>query len=239
MNPLRLVLWNVEWAKTSMRRGQRIAEILADVAPDVMCLTETTLDLLPAGGNVIEAEPDYGYAHDGGRRKVVLWSKTPWTDVDDVGSPQMPGGRYISGCTLGVRFTGVCVPWRDAHVRTGRRDRKAWQDHLVYLEHLAPIASQQASEHVPVCLLGDFNQRVPRFRQPPHVHEALRSVLSAGLTCVTGDDVGLAHDLIDHVAVDSGFLVTDLVLLPKVTPDGVRLSDHEGVVITLAAAGET
>lgn len=60
MNPLRVALWNVEWAKPSMRRGQRFAEVLAEVAPDVVCLTETALDLLPAAGNVIEAEPDYG-----------------------------------------------------------------------------------------------------------------------------------------------------------------------------------
>jgi endonuclease/exonuclease/phosphatase family metal-dependent hydrolase len=148
----------------------------------------------------------------------------------------MPGGRYASGCTLGVRFTGVCIPWRDAHVRTGRRDRKAWQDHLSFLEHLGPIVAQQISAAAPLCLLGDFNQRVPRHRQPPHVYEALQRVVTPALTCVTGDGAGVTRGLIDHVAVEPRMVVVDLVTLPKVTSDGVRLSDHEGVVVTLAVA---
>jgi hypothetical protein len=43
-----------------------------------------------------------------------------------------------------IRFVGVCIPWRDAHVRTGRRDRAPCEDHLRFLEQ-ARIVQFEAS----------------------------------------------------------------------------------------------
>lgn len=90
------------------------------IDPDVMGLTEVGVAITPQG-HVIEADPDYGYTHDGSRRKVILWSKTPWEEMDAIGDPEMPTGRFVSGVTQGIRFVGVCIPWRDAHVKTGRK----------------------------------------------------------------------------------------------------------------------
>ena len=68
-----------------------------------------------------------------GRRKVLVWSKRPWSAVDMGISGALPGGRLVAGITLTalgpLTVVGVCVPWRDAHVRSGGRERSQWQEH--------------------------------------------------------------------------------------------------------------
>ena len=130
--------WNLEWKKSKSRAGQWITDKFKEIDPDIACLTEVTEGMIPAG-EVLEADPDYGYIQPGDRRKVALWSKFPWTESDQIGDPKLPGGRYVSGVTQCIRFIGVCIPWQGAHVNTGRKDRKSWEDHLAYCQGLARI----------------------------------------------------------------------------------------------------
>ena len=83
---LRLVNWNVEWATP---RSWQTTEILSRIdrhAPEVVCLTETRDGLLSQQGHMMCSQPDYGYTIKEGWRKVMLWSRQPWEQVDDVGS---------------------------------------------------------------------------------------------------------------------------------------------------------
>ncbi len=86
--------------------------------PSIICLTEAYRDFFEGRGHVIEATADYGYPLVVGRRKVLLWSREPWRQVDPVGDAQLPAGRFVAGTTaarLGnVRVTGICVPWPKA-----------------------------------------------------------------------------------------------------------------------------
>ena len=91
--------WNLEWATPRSRRTPEILRRLADLGADVLCLTETSDQLLAAEGHAITAQPDYGYGIQAARRKVLLWSRNPWSEVDDVGHEAMPPGRFISGVT--------------------------------------------------------------------------------------------------------------------------------------------
>lgn len=109
------VTWNLEWAPPGTHRGKLIRESIDAERPDVVCYTEVKRDFVPEGHR-IEADADYGYPHNGSRRKVIFWSKVPWEEVDVVGDPALPSGRFASGVCGGVRFVGVCIPWRDAHV---------------------------------------------------------------------------------------------------------------------------
>ena len=116
---MKLVNWNVEWTTP---RSSRRAEILRRIAahePEVVCLTETHIDLLP-DGYVIASNPDYGSPIKEGRRKVLLWSRTPWEQSDDVGKRSLPPGRFVSGVTdtsIGtVSVIGVCIPWPNAGI---------------------------------------------------------------------------------------------------------------------------
>lgn len=165
---LAIGVWNVEWASLASKQGAFFSQSLAGLSCDILCVTEGHANILPADGHVITSDADYGYPMKPGRRKVLLWSRSPWRDVDGLGSPHLPSGRFVAGTTdtpIGpTRVYGVCVPWHHAHVRTGRRDRAIWEDHSTYLEHLCSIVHSDTSN--PSVLVGDFNQRVPRSRQP-------------------------------------------------------------------------
>ena len=88
---LNLVNWNVEWATPASHRSTEILNRIDSHTPEIVCLTETHVGLLP-GGHVICSRPDYGYPIKEVRRKVLLWSSEPWEHVDDVGDDQMPPG---------------------------------------------------------------------------------------------------------------------------------------------------
>lgn len=232
-------LWNTEWAKAASFRGRRLRDGLRRMEADVLCVAEGEVPLLPDPARTITSGPDYGYPAVDGRRKVLLWSATGWSDVDAVGDPALPPGRYVAGTTdtpLGpVRVVGACVPWRDAHVRTGRRDRGLWQDHLAYLAALGPLLARERVRHGRLLLVGDLNQRIPRAGQPARVADALEAAL-AGLTVVTAGASCEGRRLIDHVAVAGDLAGRSVRTIPRADGAG-RLSDHDGVVAELGPEG--
>ena len=230
---MKLLLWNIEWTEKFSKRGRIIQRIISDSGADVVCLTETTIGLIPEGGHALLSDGDFGYPHDGSRRKVAMWSNHEWTMADCSGHPGLPVGRFVSGVTHGIRFIAVCIPWKDAHVRTGNRNREPWADHLTYIAHLDYVLGQYCARPEPVCLLGDYNQRIPRVNQPFNVYDALTGLLYDRLICTT---VGIKSDcglpLIDHVSGTPGLEIQVDSVIPKET-GGVKLSDHDGVLCTI------
>ena len=93
---LRVVTWNVEWVTPSSRRTAEVLSRIDRHAPEVICLTETHAGLLSPTGQTICSRTDYGYPIKEDQRKVMLWSREPWEQVDDVGIDSMPPGRFVS-----------------------------------------------------------------------------------------------------------------------------------------------
>ena len=91
--------------------------------------------------------------------KVILWSKNKWTEVNQIGSKEIPSGRFISGITNGIRIIGLCIPLRFAHLSTVRKDRRPWEDHLSFIQNLS-FSNEKT------IIIGDFNQNIPRKNQP-------------------------------------------------------------------------
>ena len=175
---VRVGAWNVEWAKPGTVRSGIIQRILEAAGCDILCVTEGDAAVLPAAGHVVDAGTDWGYPVPPaapGRRKVLLWSREPWTPVFDPVQRELPPGRLVAGVTttpIGrLAVVGVCIPWRDAHVRTGRKDRAVWEDHLAWLAGFERTAFAQATPGTVV--LGDFNQRIPRHWAPEKIHRKL------------------------------------------------------------------
>lgn len=233
---MRLLNWNLEFAPPAGSRGLAIAEVIRERYADVVCLTETLEHWPMDGGHWIWAEPDYGYQQRGDRRKVGLWSRRPWSDVDPVGSGDLPGGRFVAGTTdtpIGpVRMVGVCIPWRAAHVSTGRRDRAPWEDHVAYLDALAALVPGWLDAG-PQVVVGDFNQRIPRRYAPVAAHESLLRAFAPLTIITTGDVPGLDRPVIDHVALGPGLVAHAVTGISRIV-DGRRVSDHDGVVVDLA-----
>lgn len=236
-----ITLWNVEWAKPGTTRGAIVASLLNEDSPEVVCVTEGYLEILPETGHLIVSDADHGYGTSDGRRKVMLWSANSWSEVDCVGKKEMPSGRFISGITetsIGaIHFIGVCIPWHDAHVRTGRRDRTPWQDHLTYLDGLGPYLQSLKSD-VPAVVLGDFNQRIPRTRQPEEVFDRLQMMFGSRFAVATqGMLAGVNALSIDHLAHSREFDCSSLVTFAGTSADGMKLSDHFGLRLSLRHGG--
>lgn len=233
---LKVVTWNVEWAPPQSSRGRMIRSILEEAEADVICLTEGRAENLPADGQVIESDPDYGYPLKAGRRKVLLWTRHSWSAIDSIGHADLPPGRFVSAVlewtSRPIRFVGVCIPWSAAHVSSGRQDRARWEDHLAYLGALPQFLDE--CESLSKVVLGDFNQAVPRNRQPQKVYAALERAFTASkyelLTAAEIAEDGLP--LIDHVAICGGLGGRIESTLSKTT-GGIRLSDHAGVVASV------
>ncbi|MFC7450726.1 endonuclease/exonuclease/phosphatase family protein [Rhodococcus daqingensis] len=222
--------WNAEWATGSSPRGIRVAARLRDVAADLMVVTEGSRDLLPPGGHAIDAGTDWGYASPPHRRKTMLWSRWPLTEVAPIGEGAGKGRVVVAETesSIGrIRVLAVCIPWASAHVSTGRRDASNWSEHLECCDQIQQLASG-FDPRVPTVVAGDLNQRVPRGRQPIRVAQRLADVRGPWQLHTAGE---IEHGpLIDHIASD--LACSAVQAWPGHDDDG-RLSDHAGVVARL------
>ncbi len=235
---MRIITWNVNWARPDGNREELIKKVISELEPEVVCITEGHKEILTEGYSIF-SDADYGYESPAYRRKVILWSKNPWKEFDTLGDEGLPGGRLISGTTMTsigeVKFIGVCIPWRDAHVTSGRKDRKGWEDHESYLKGLKRILNEEAQS--PLILFGDFNQKLPRPKkkgQPIRIYELLMDAIPEKFEIATkGLIAGLDDQFIDHIAHTRDLKTEKISLINKSHPDlpeSGKLSDHYGVV---------
>ena len=235
--PLRLVNWNVEWATPRSRRTPEILRRIQMHSPEIVCLTETDIGLLPRNGHVISSQKDYGYPIKEGRRKVLLWSRSPWAKVDDLGTDSMPPGRFTSGVTetsLGeVTVVGVCIPWSGSRVRWTTEKRLMWEDHREYLDGLAGALRSLPSRRLIVT--GDFNQRIGQGDAvPADLRSALKQAMPPDMTIATSA-VGLGgRRSIDHIGLSDDLSAESLGVISNFHGER-RLSDHFGVFADLSA----
>lgn len=236
---LSLATWNMQWKAPGSVAVALMLERLAAQAPEIICLTEAYRDVLSRlGGYQLEADADYGYPIVEGRRKVLLWSHTPWTASDAVGTVELPPGRFVAGRTstaLGeVDVIGVCIPWRDAHFRSGQRNRAPWEDHCAYLAELSSILVNREG---PTIMLGDYNQQVPRSRAPLAVFASLERALGAHMRIAThGPLPPLELPSIDHIALSTELESVGITALDHRDDHGRQISDHFGVAVRVQSS---
>ena len=232
---MKIVLWNTEWAKPHTPRGQIIRREILAADADLICLTEAVPGMLPEGGYMIQPGDAAPYPRKDDGQKVLLWSRTPWAETLDE-LPNGTTGRFVEGTTsidgAPIRVTGVCIPWHDSHVHSGNKNRARWEDHVAFIEALQVLhaASVTPPHHI---VLGDYNQPFPRFWVPAVVSQQLTDYLTAQqLHLVTSGWDAKEDALIDHVGI-RGFESGKVVRIWPKEMDGVRLSDHVGVAVTV------
>ena len=230
---LSIVNWNVEFATTGSWRTPEILSRIDRHEPEIVCLTETHDELLARGGHSICSKRDYGYGLQKNRRKVLLWSKEPWKQVDDLGSGSMPPGRFVSGVTqtsVGeVAVIGTCIPWFDSRTRASRgaERRRRWEDHGEYLVGLTEVLERVDAKRLIV--MGDFNQAIGKgSRAPRGLQSALHEAFSPKLRIVTADLVFQGRKSIDHIALSADWTVDSVDTISNVHGER-KLSDHFGV----------
>ena len=117
---------------------------------------------------------------------------------------------------------------------SGRKDREPWEDHLSHCAGLARALRRYEESDIPICVLGDFNQWIPRATQPKRVAEALEAALQSKYSVATrGMTDADGYQLIDHYAVSAGVGISISKVIPKIAEDGTRLSDHVGVAASI------
>lgn len=234
----RVAVWNAEWAPPAGVRGRRVADLLAALDADVICLTEGHEDLLPRGGHFACGQPPAeGFAIPGARR-VLLWSRTVLTDVDRGGDAGLPHQAFVAARThtpVGeTDVMSVCIPWADADVARFGGKSSRWQQHGEYLEALGGILARRDDDR-PLIVAGDFNQYLPRVWGPTRLSALLEKTF-AGMTMATrGQIPGLPDPVIDHLAHGPGLRKTDVRGWAGRTDDAKPMSDHSGVVVGLVA----
>ena len=226
---MKILIWNTEWAKPKSKREQIIKDIVQNFSPDIICITEGYLETWKEFGYVISSTEDYGCNLIEGRRKVILISKEPWENVNEVGDINMPSGRFISGKTKSIDVIGVCIPWKDAHVNSCKRDKKAWEDHLEYLKGLQSVLIQKQNK---TFVMGDFNQRIPKKYSRQDVYDLMLKTFE-DFTIETQNNIQPIDKLsIDHFASKNSEKCELIESIDNIQ-DGVRLSDHFGLKIIL------
>ena len=235
---LRVLNWNVEWATPRSRRTPEILSRIRGRAPEVVCLTETHDKLLARDGDAACSQRDYGYPITEHRRKVMLWSREPWEQVDDVGIDSLPPGRFVSGVTqtsLGpVTVIGVCIPWFGSRTekRRGPERRWRWEDHEQYLAGLTEVLGRGTAERLIV--MGDFNQIVGEGgRAPAGLRSALLRAFPPGMTIATCSLTFQNRKSIDHIALSEELAVERVSEISNID-EKRNLSDHFGVVADLS-----
>lgn len=225
---MRILTWNLERRKIAAPFGKRAIAHLFSHNPDVMAISETRTNFPTSDGHTVWAQHPKGhFAED--ERKILIWSKNPWTDVDDFGDENLPIGRFISGVTetdVGeVRVIGVCIPYHMADVVHGTQDKKPWEHHKTFLDVLPSILKRY---HRPVVIAGDFNQQFPRVKYGNHTAALKMEKAFRDYNIVTkGVIEGMSGAGIDHIAIDQRLAAKSIWGWPNVV-DGTRLSDHDG-----------
>ena len=215
---LKLVNWNVEWSASPKKRSE-ILNRLYQHKPEIICLTETHDDMLSRDGHIICSRPDYGYPIKKGRRKVLLWSRQPWHQVDDVGIDSMPPGRFVLGVTqtsIGdVTVMGVCIPWSGSRTRGSEPRRKMWEDHEHYLTGLAEVLHGVSRKRLIV--MGDFNQRIQQGSYVPRrLRSALQSAIASRITIATAALGFDGRRTIDHIALSGDLAAESLEIISNI-----------------------
>ena len=230
---LTILNWNVEWATPRSRRTSEILSRIDQHTPEVVCLTETHRGLLSKQGHTICSQPDYGYGLKEHRRKVMLWSREPWSHVDDVGSDSMPPGRFVSGITQTsageTTFMGICIPWFGSRTEASRQQgrKRRWEDHEQYLAGLTEVIRRADAKRLIV--MGDFNQVIGRgSRAPLQLQAALVDAFAPGMRIVTSELTSQGRRTIDHIALSTDWEIGSVEAISNIQ-EGRKLSDHSGV----------
>lgn len=243
---MRILNWNTEFVSPRAKsdKFELIRARIANCNADVICLTEAYPETLPDGGCLVKSNVSGRVTAEArGARKVLLWSRNSWSNVDAIGSPGLPEGRFISATTVvsGThwRFVGMCIPYFGYRINKrywGDNSLRRWQGAETYLDFLrSEILSQNCFRQRTV-LLGDYNLHIPpgkASRQTTAVSQKCAATFADWDISTAGQisDPALDKRFIDHVALSKDIELESMRFVSRFAEDGRPLIDHNGVVL--------
>jgi endonuclease/exonuclease/phosphatase family metal-dependent hydrolase len=229
----RILTWNIERRAPETRQALIMMERIAALAPDVVCLTEAFEGSTAVlGGFEISVKGVSWSREASAERKVVLWSREPWTAVDLEGNSDLQCGAFAAATTTtpagDIRVMGVCIPYHFASPFGVSTKARPWSQHLRFLMGLQRVVADRPRDHAAV-VLGDFNQYVPRIWGSKAASAALDLALKDLVICTAGMIEVVDRPAIDHIALSSELLPSNRLGIDEHDEDGRKLSDHFGI----------
>lgn len=226
---MRIATWNLERQPPYSSRGAMAREHLRKLEADIMILTEAWTEHLSDGFHHVDAgSTGINHLRDE-ERKVVVASRWPISGVRidlDVPTP----GRFVSATVETpegpLNVIGLCIPWFASRVGIGKATN--WEDHRCFLEALSPLLADLA--RTPCLVAGDFNQRIPRSRQPREIADLLADAFKDFAIPTAGERLETGRSLIDHIALSPSLKCREVTAWSG-TIDGRKVSDHDGVMV--------
>jgi hypothetical protein len=237
---LRIATWNLD--RSGIRRKSRIQpqlDKICEINADLWVLTETHSAIALPGYESLASERDPEY-HEEGESCVTIWSRWPLREISAsiltvCGEFQLP---FSSAKMLAY---GTIIPWRDDGVREGAA--QPWERHREAVKQQTKEwlkLRTQYPEHV-LCVAGDFNENLAETRGYGVADAKLaikHGLESASMRCLTQDNLrappfNLSRATVDHICVSNNLHATVRVEAWEGTISGMKLSDHNGVLVDL------
>ncbi|WP_406680584.1 endonuclease/exonuclease/phosphatase family protein [Hyphomonas sp. FCG-A18] len=236
----RIINWNIERHGPGSWQAASLTGDIAVLKPDLVCLTEAWKQTLSQlDGYSVSAPGAAWSAQDPDERKVLLWSRRSWENVEVAHELDSLGGCLTGLTTIGpdkVRIVGLCIPYQFASPLGQVSKAKQWEMHERFLCKLEPLLSKWSTER-PMIVLGDFNRRMPRSWGPKKSYELLERVFERLNIVTTGSLDNVDDRTVDHVAVSSQFNPSQVMGIPAESADGRKRSDHFGVMVDCLYTG--
>ncbi len=240
MSTFRIGTWNVEYAAGAPRNVRRAAT-LSDSDAHVWVLTETHDELDLSASHTAVSTEQRPTGRRGGRW-TTIWSRFPVLATPAVTDPIRTVAALLDTPLGQVLVYGTVMPWGNDSGPDPKQPARGWTEQdRVLPEQIADWARLRA-EHPDASLVvaGDFNMNLggKHYYGTARGRTVLRDGLAkSGLFCATETERlppgWLQHPPIDHVAVPAVWEPrTGVVAAWEGTAaDGVKLSDHSGLVV--------
>jgi hypothetical protein len=238
--------WNLERPPVRSTKLSAILSRIDTVAADVWVLTESRTSLKPVDGYQGINSPAHSPRLNDPERWVSIWSRWP------IRSASIRQSFWSATALVDTEFGrvvvhGVVLPYRNEKNPDGGRLR-IWDEFSkeLMLQGDDWAALRREYPGVPLVLAGDFNQNLDRQRWYGNAdtRRALGVALKgADLSCLTAADMVESgklkqNHLVDHICVSADLRGNvEVDCWEPVNGDGVRMSDHPGVVARLSATG--
>lgn len=231
---MRIVNWNIARHPPHSWQSKSLIEEIGSLSPNLICLTEAWQNSLDRfGGYTISSRGVPWSLQDTEERRVLLWSPSPWTEIDNVDDLEAVGSAVVARTKLAgkdVRIVGLCIPYPFASPFGQTPKAPQWRMHEQFVELLKPRLQKWTAEG-PTIIVGDFNRRIPRAWGSKRAYEKLIEALG-GLALPTAGLVhGLEEQIIDHIAFTGHFSANSVFGRSAVLEDGRERSDHHGVIV--------
>jgi exonuclease III len=243
---MRIGTWNVEYASGAVKNARR-RDILDANPADVWVLTEThdDFDLTPAHQPIHSAQRPVRSGPDVrlGSRWVSIWSRFPVRERLSVRDPERTAAALLDTPVGALIVFGTVLPWHsDRGCHPIDTDVPNWSEQYRVIGEQSEEwkARQRDYREAAMCVAGDLNLNLggPHWYGTNHGRAMMRSAIKHNdLICTTEfDEVPpglLTHAPIDHVLLSRRLARTFRVAAAWEgrAADGVRLSDHSGIVV--------